>query len=162
MLHFLKFLRCDAIFSLVLQISLHFCKSKFFQEFFTRIIVPNTLDNAVSYHLIFKFMILASSQYNNICINGISSFFVSFIKSVSFVYLIGFITSPIFSLSSAFWKNKRFTSLLSEDLQSLLENSDSSNTKKFVEAAMRVHDQYRPTKELDSARLLQKIYIKQS
>ena len=30
MLHFPKFLSCDAIFSLVLQISMHFCKSNLF------------------------------------------------------------------------------------------------------------------------------------
>ena len=44
----------------------------------------------------------------------------------------------------------------SADLQSLLENRDSSNTKQCVEAAKRVLDQYFAAKELDSGRLLKK------
>ena len=53
-------------------------------------------------------------------------------------------------------ENERFASLSSEDLQSLLENRDSSNTKQCVEAAKRVLDQYFAAKELDSGRLLKK------
>ena len=51
-------------------------------------------------------------------------------------------------------ENERFASLSSEDLQSLLENRDSSNTKQCEEAAKRVLDQYCSAKELDSGRLL--------
>ena len=51
-------------------------------------------------------------------------------------------------------ENERFASLSSEDLQSLLENRDSSNTKQCVEAAKRVLDQYCFAKELDSGKLL--------
>ena len=51
-------------------------------------------------------------------------------------------------------ENERFASLSSEDLQSLLENRDSSNTKQCVEAAKRVLDQFCTAKELDSGRFL--------
>ena len=51
-------------------------------------------------------------------------------------------------------ENERFASLSSEDLQSLLENRDSSNKKPCVEAAMRVLDQYSSAKKLDSGEIL--------
>ena len=50
-------------------------------------------------------------------------------------------------------ENERFASLSSEDLQSMLENRDSSNTKQCEEAAKRVLNQYCSAKEWDSGRL---------
>ena len=83
-------LSCDAVFSLVLQISMH-SSNIFSCKSFWRILLPRTpkeirpriISSSSAWYLQ---IIYQYYQHSNICNNSLSMFFVSLIKSASFIY----------------------------------------------------------------------------